>query len=66
MSDDYTPTTAEVRAVYASGSFVQTGPNTYDIDEERGLAEFDRMLAEHDKYVEEQRLLAVTNGGEKT
>jgi hypothetical protein len=48
MSDEYTPTKAEVRNIYASGSFVQTGPNSYDVDEERGGAEFDRFLAEHD------------------
>jgi len=49
MSDDYTPTTGEVRAVYASASFVKTAFNKYDSNAERGLAEFDRWLAEHDR-----------------
>jgi hypothetical protein len=51
MTDDYTPTTAEVRAVYASGSFMLTGPGYYEVDDERGAAEFDRWLAEHDRQV---------------
>jgi hypothetical protein len=49
MSDNYTPTTANVRDIYASGSFVQTSPTSYDVDEQRGGAEFDRWLAEHDQ-----------------
>jgi hypothetical protein len=49
MSDDYTPTTGEVRAVYASASFVKTAFNKYDSNAERGLAEFDRWLAQHDR-----------------
>jgi hypothetical protein len=51
MSDEYTPTTGEVRAVYASACFVKTAFNRYDSNAERGLAEFDRWLAEHDRQV---------------
>jgi hypothetical protein len=54
MSDEYTPTTGEVRAVYASASFVKTAFNRYDINAARGLAEFDRWLAEHDQQTLDQ------------
>jgi hypothetical protein len=40
--------------VYASGSFMQTSPTSYDVDEQRGAAEFDRWLAEHDRKVAER------------
>ena len=53
MSDDYTPTTVNVRAVYASGVFFQTGLTSYDVDAVRGAAEFDEWLAEHDRQVAE-------------
>jgi hypothetical protein len=46
MSKKYTPTTEEVRAVYASGVFTQTGPTSYNIDEENSTKEFNRWLNE--------------------
>lgn len=52
MSDDYTPTTAEVRQDYSSAC----GP--FDGDQERKAAEFDRWLAKHDASIEPTGLLA--------
>lgn len=46
MTDEYTPTTDDVRKTYASGSFTPTGPNTYNIDEEKNAQEFNRWLNE--------------------
>ena len=47
MSDDYTPTTEEVRDYFAHGQFS-------DMEEREGVARFNRWLADHDRQVAEE------------
>ena len=54
MSDDYTPTTEEVREGYAEHVDAYGGVNL-------GIGFFDRWLAEHDRQVAERTLREVRN-----
>jgi len=47
MSDDYTPTTEEVRDYFVHGQFS-------DVEEREGVARFNRWLADHDRQVAEE------------
>ena len=53
--NDYTPTTEQIRAVYASGEFAdrQIGPGDYAY-EHGDFSEFDRWLAEVERAAAEK------------
>lgn len=52
MTDEYTPTTEEVRSSFASNQFVQRGEFEFELlAEDEAGAEFDRWLAAHDAEV---------------
>lgn len=54
MSEQYTPTTEELRILYVSSEIECPGGATHDADDARANAEFDRYLAEHDRQVAER------------
>lgn len=68
MSDEYTPTIAQVKEGYSLRGWVDEP----EAQEEKGWqaqyrrgAEFDRWLAEHDRQVKAEALREAANGAEK-